>query len=258
MLQRPLLPLSLLKPSSQTLSHLLCLRKSSTASLSLNDDTGNHQVTPASPPPPSLLPPSLRAHIPALPALPARIIKTDPRILPLPGKLFYGEYDHLSAINPRTTLRPIWDVGPTENKEWFGPEGGRVPPLWNIEYTWEMMDGDRRERLMGHLKGREKGDWKDLSLVEKKAIWHIGYGPWGARAPVYGFNEIPNLVIRVVVICFASTTVFFLARTWRDKQMKPDRLNETEYLRKVNAYMSECLDALYLLVSQSGERARLD
>ena len=114
----------------------------------------------------SFLPLSLKQHIPPLPEEPDRPVRTDPRILPLAGNRFWGVYDHLSAIDPVTTRRPIWDVGPTQSKRW--PDG-KVPPLWLIEYGWEKMDEDARARLSGHLKERQKEDWRDLSLVEKKA-----------------------------------------------------------------------------------------
>lgn len=128
--------------------------------------TRTHQPPALLPDTPSVLPPALKARIPPLPEEEDRPVRTDPRILPLPGNRFWGVYDHLSAVNPVTTRRPIWDVGPRESRRW--PDG-KVPPLWLIEYGWEKMDEEARARLEGHLKDRQKQDWRDLSLVEKKA-----------------------------------------------------------------------------------------
>lgn len=57
-----------------------------------------------------------------------------------------------------------------------------APLLDNIEKRWNKMDQMDQEDVIMYLQYKEKGDWKELSDVEKKAIWYINYGPWGPRS----------------------------------------------------------------------------
>lgn len=93
-------------------------------------------------------------------------VTTDPSLLPKAGETFFSPYDALSAVNPAATPRPIWDTGIKESSHFAD---GKVPDLWSIEYLWEKLDQDTRDRTIAHLTERSQGDWKDLSLVEKKA-----------------------------------------------------------------------------------------
>lgn len=90
----------------------------------------------------------------------------DWRITPSPGYKYAGIYDHLSAYNTAATPLPIWHKG-TEFSHRF--EDGKVPLLWNIENTWELYDGDTRERIKLHLQDLMEGNWKEMTIHEKKA-----------------------------------------------------------------------------------------
>jgi hypothetical protein len=100
----------------------------------------------------------------------------DPYIVPstdLDGRTFFCGTDALSSYNTAATPLPIWHKG-VEYSERFESltgkgEGGKVPSLWNIEQSWELWDGDMRERVRLHLEDLSKGDWKKMTIHEKKA-----------------------------------------------------------------------------------------
>ncbi|ODQ64837.1 hypothetical protein NADFUDRAFT_47401 [Nadsonia fulvescens var. elongata DSM 6958] len=40
-----------------------------------------------------------------------------------------------------------------------------------------------QDAVLAYLEDRMRGDWKEMTLDEKKAAWFVYYGAWGARAP---------------------------------------------------------------------------
>ncbi|KAL7898356.1 cytochrome c oxidase subunit IV family [Trichoderma sp. TUCIM 5745] len=55
------------------------------------------------------------------------------------------------------------------------------PTLSNIEKRWEGMPLQEQADLWMALRDRMKGNWKELTLQEKKAAYWIAFGPHGPR-----------------------------------------------------------------------------
>jgi len=59
------------------------------------------------------------------------------------------------------------------------PTGARIAPfpLYNIEAHWEKMSGEEKVTVHEQLEALQVKDWKELSLVEKKAGEFSGMVP---------------------------------------------------------------------------------
>lgn len=59
-----------------------------------------------------------------------------------------------------------------------------APLLDHLEKRWAKMDQLEQDEIIMYLQYKERGDWMELTPVEKRAIWYINYGPWGPRGPI--------------------------------------------------------------------------
>nr|KAJ3421727.1 Cytochrome c oxidase subunit 5A [Polyrhizophydium stewartii] len=55
--------------------------------------------------------------------------------------------------------------------------------LTHIEARWSKLPEAEQGAIADHLAELQKGDWKSLTLEQKRAIYFIAYGPYGARTP---------------------------------------------------------------------------
>ncbi|KAJ8330646.1 Cytochrome c oxidase subunit 5B, mitochondrial [Batrachochytrium dendrobatidis] len=89
--------------------------------------------------------------------------------------------------------------------------------LSHIEARWVKLPEAEQGAIADQLAELQKGDWKALTLEQKRAAYFIAYGPYGARTPA-------DPVLRIKV---ASWVVFFLATagtllaTWESVKNKP-------------------------------------
>ncbi|KAJ3199548.1 Cytochrome c oxidase subunit 5A [Entophlyctis luteolus] len=70
----------------------------------------------------------------------------------------------------------------------------------NIETRWGKLPEAEQGAIADRIAVAEKGDWKNMSLEEKRAAYYIAYGAHGARNP-----KDPNLTKAVM----AWSSVFF-------------------------------------------------
>ncbi|CED84485.1 Cytochrome c oxidase, subunit IV/COX5b [Phaffia rhodozyma] len=158
-------------------------------------------------------------------------ITTDPSLLPKAGQKHFSPYDALSAVNQAATPVPLWNVDITESSHFVD---GKVPDLWSIEYLWDKIDQDTKDRITAHLMERSQGDWKDLSMVEKKALWYINYGPWGKRAPQLAHGEGWDIIL------YISGGFITAIGLWVGLRMiapPPPKTMDIEWQRKSNEYL---------------------
>ncbi|KAI8825955.1 cytochrome c oxidase subunit IV-domain-containing protein [Fimicolochytrium jonesii] len=55
--------------------------------------------------------------------------------------------------------------------------------LSQIETRWAKLPECEQGAIADFLAEKQKGDWKKLTLEEKRAAYFIAYGPYGARSP---------------------------------------------------------------------------
>ncbi|KAJ3170408.1 Cytochrome c oxidase subunit 5A [Geranomyces variabilis] len=55
--------------------------------------------------------------------------------------------------------------------------------LAQIETRWAKLPECEQGAIADALAAKQKGDWKEMSLEEKRAAYWIAYGPYGARSP---------------------------------------------------------------------------
>ncbi|TGZ84942.1 cytochrome c oxidase subunit IV, partial [Ascodesmis nigricans] len=82
--------------------------------------------------------------------------------------------------------------------------------LHGIEERWENMHPKEQADIWMKLKDRMKGNWKELSVLEKKASYYVAFGPHGPRT-----LPPPGEWKKVVMYTLASvglTGFFFLTR----------------------------------------------
>ncbi|KAJ3305275.1 hypothetical protein HDV03_001873 [Kappamyces sp. JEL0829] len=58
-----------------------------------------------------------------------------------------------------------------------------VSPFTNIEARWSKLPLAEQGALADRLGELQKGDWKDMSMEEKRAAYYIAYGGYGPRTP---------------------------------------------------------------------------
>ncbi|TPX70193.1 hypothetical protein SpCBS45565_g01930 [Spizellomyces sp. 'palustris'] len=56
--------------------------------------------------------------------------------------------------------------------------------LSHIETRWAKLPECEQGAIADYLAAKQKGDWKSLTLDEKRAAYWIAYGPYGARTPI--------------------------------------------------------------------------
>ncbi|KAJ3086027.1 Cytochrome c oxidase subunit 5A [Quaeritorhiza haematococci] len=56
-------------------------------------------------------------------------------------------------------------------------------PLEGLETRWSKLPECEQGAIADRLYEKEKGDWRNMTLEEKRAAYFIAYGPYGARTP---------------------------------------------------------------------------
>ena len=55
--------------------------------------------------------------------------------------------------------------------------------LVGLESRWIRLPECEKGAIADHLAKAQRGDWKAMTLDEKRAAYYIAYGPYGARTP---------------------------------------------------------------------------
>ncbi|RKP10672.1 cytochrome c oxidase subunit IV [Thamnocephalis sphaerospora] len=106
----------------------------------------------------------------------------------------------------------------------------------NIESTWSSLTAEQRATLERQLDQRMAGDWKALSLDEKKAAYYIAFGPHGAREPLHKPGFTAKVLTGVTVCVGISTAIFAYARS---RAIETPHTMSKEWREKTNEYMVE-------------------
>ncbi|VVT46528.1 uncharacterized protein SAPINGB_P001258 [Magnusiomyces paraingens] len=75
-----------------------------------------------------------------------------------------------------------------------------VPILDNLASRWDKMDSLDQEEIVLYLEDRMRGDWKEMSDLEKKSALFVAYGPWGPRAQTKDSRSGYEIFVKIVLV----------------------------------------------------------
>lgn len=85
-------------------------------------------------------------------------------------------------MNARTVVRSSARAASVVGRRAATTHAISNPTLANIEKRWEGLPLQEQADLWMSLRDRMKGNWKELTLSEKKAAYWISFGPHGPRS----------------------------------------------------------------------------
>ncbi|KAK9763908.1 Cytochrome c oxidase subunit 5B, mitochondrial [Basidiobolus ranarum] len=87
-----------------------------------------------------------------------------------------------------------------------------TPALTNIRSSWKTLAQEEKVNIYNKILEAQKGDWKALSLDEKKAAYWIAFGPHGLRKPPLEKGDGMKVFLGVVAVTAVSAGLFQLIR----------------------------------------------
>ncbi|KAJ2963601.1 hypothetical protein NQZ79_g1387 [Umbelopsis isabellina] len=106
----------------------------------------------------------------------------------------------------------------------------------NIESRWKSLSQTEQNTIAKQLEEAQKGDWKQLSLEEKKAAYYIAFGAHGPREPLTQPGHGMKVLIGTIGVVAASTALFYVIR--QNAIEKPKTISK-EWEEATNEYMKE-------------------
>ncbi|TID20173.1 cytochrome c oxidase polypeptide 5 [Venturia nashicola] len=109
------------------------------------------------------------------------------------------------------------------------------PELANIEKRWEEMPPQEQAELWMNLRDRMKAPWTELTIQEKKAAYHIAFGPHGPRAEAPPGEGLKILKYVTIGVGF-SLALFYFTRIFA---RGPPKTMSAEWQEASNAYLKK-------------------
>ncbi|KAG2201177.1 hypothetical protein INT46_001144 [Mucor plumbeus] len=104
----------------------------------------------------------------------------------------------------------------------------------NIETRWKTLSTAEQNTIAKQLEEAQKGDWKSLSLDEKKAAYYIAFGAHGPREPLTKPGHGMKVFGGVAGVLAASGALFYAIRI--GGQETPHTVSK-EWEEKTNEYL---------------------
>ncbi|KAL1935818.1 hypothetical protein VTP01DRAFT_4958 [Rhizomucor pusillus] len=104
----------------------------------------------------------------------------------------------------------------------------------NLESRWKTLSTAEQNTIAKQLEEAQKGDWKALSLEDKKAAYYIAFGPHGPREPLTKPGHAYKVVGGVAGVLAASAALFYVIRL--NGQETPKTLSR-EWQEATNEYL---------------------
>ncbi|KAG0360621.1 Cytochrome c oxidase subunit 5A [Podila minutissima] len=86
-------------------------------------------------------------------------------------------------------------------------------PLANLSLRWKTLTSQQKETVTKQLEQVQMGDWKAMTLEQKKAAYWVAFGPHGARTPLTGPNHAIKVVGGTLAVLAVSTALYQWIRT---------------------------------------------
>lgn len=123
------------------------------------------------------------------------------------AKRYYGHMKpgHKASESPLSTAFKLNDNDDdNEQPRRFSSDSLDKPNLMSLHKRWDKMDAVESEEIIIYLDDRCRGDWRNLTDEEKKAVWFVNYGPWGPRAarpddPGKIYGQLGKVVLGVML-----------------------------------------------------------
>ncbi|ORY05449.1 cytochrome c oxidase subunit IV [Basidiobolus meristosporus CBS 931.73] len=87
-----------------------------------------------------------------------------------------------------------------------------VPNLSSIQNSWKSLAHEEKVSLYNKVLEAQKGDWKALSLDQKKAAYWIAFGPHGLRKAPLEKGDGKKVFAGVAAVIGISGGLFYLIR----------------------------------------------
>ncbi|KAI8643932.1 cytochrome c oxidase subunit IV [Parasitella parasitica] len=104
----------------------------------------------------------------------------------------------------------------------------------NIETRWKTLSTAEQNTIAKQLEEAQKGDWKALSLDEKKAAYYIAFGAHGPREPLTKPGHGMKVLGGVAGVLAASGALFYAIRV--NGQETPHTISK-EWEEQTNEYL---------------------
>ncbi|QPG74422.1 hypothetical protein FOA43_001751 [Brettanomyces nanus] len=96
----------------------------------------------------------------------------------------------------------------------------------NISNRWAKMPTDDQQDITNYLEVKQGFGWKHLSRDEKKAIYYIGYGKWGARDRAN--MTVPEMVFKSLTVLMLFGVAGFAVVNYKKDKRWIDDVEEKE------------------------------
>ncbi|KAK9458573.1 Cox5b/Cox5a [Lipomyces oligophaga] len=113
-----------------------------------------------------------------------------------------------NALRSPATLFARW------NSSIAGSDAIATPLIIDLPARWEKLPVSEQVDITVKIWERQKADWTDLTLDEKRASFYISYGPWGPRKPMHSTTDYYKIYGGIVLGLAVSAAVFATARSF--------------------------------------------
>lgn len=86
------------------------------------------------------------------------------------------------SSSPLQTAFKLNDADEDEELRYRTQKNPVVPNVLGLPNRWGTMDHGQQDDIIAYLEDIQRGDWRDITPEEKRAIWYIYFGPWGPRS----------------------------------------------------------------------------
>ncbi|KAG0340000.1 Cytochrome c oxidase subunit 5A [Podila horticola] len=86
-------------------------------------------------------------------------------------------------------------------------------PLVNLSLRWKTLTSQQKETVTKQLEQVQMGDWKAMTLEQKKAAYWVAFGPHGARTPLTGPNHALKVLGGTLAMLAVSGALYQWMRT---------------------------------------------
>ncbi|TIA91101.1 hypothetical protein E3P99_01256 [Wallemia hederae] len=111
-----------------------------------------------------------------------------------------------------------------------------LPSLTNLNASWNGLSTEEKQSVYTDIVERQKEDWKELSVDEKRAAYFIAFGAHGPRKAIIEEGGNTKVFVGVVASLAATAAIFFGVRSFATE---PPKTMSKEWQEASTEYMKE-------------------